>query len=209
MDYLLEAYNNTYNGGGAFDKQLVYDQMIANSSVATGSLENWIAAGKPNYNWSRLLQNKDALVNIINFSATGGDEKSNFYASLGYNKTEGTMIGSEFRRVSGVFSFDRQLSDKVDFGFSTNVANIKQEGILEQGAFYSNPNMIRYFMSPWNSPYNEDGSANIDRRNCLDFIIHYTHWQTILRLTTLFELLQMLKFLINSPRILSLPHKWL
>src|SRR5690606_8887791 len=100
-------------------------------------------------------------VSILNFSATGGDEKSNFYASLGHNKTEGTVIGSDFRRISGMFTYNRKMSDKVDFGFSANVSNIKQEGILEQGAFFSNPNLIRYFMSPWASPYNQDGSLNL------------------------------------------------
>nr|WP_297307124.1 SusC/RagA family TonB-linked outer membrane protein [uncultured Flavobacterium sp.] len=163
MDYALEAFNNTYNGGGVFDYDAVYNQMITAMPNETAGLQNWIDQGKPNNDWSKWLQNKDALVNILNFSATGGDEKSNFYASLGYNKTEGTMIGSDFRRVSGLFSFDRQLSDRVDFGFSANVSNIKQEGILEQGAYYSNPNMIRYFMSPWNSAYGPDGQLNINR----------------------------------------------
>lgn len=161
MDFLLEAYNNSYNGGGTFDSNLVYNQLITSFPGETASLQDWVATGKPNYNWSDLLQNKDALVSILNFSATGGDEKSNFYASLGYNKTEGTIIGTNFRRISGLFTYDRQLSDKLNFGFSANVSNVHQEGILEQAAYFSNPNMVRYFMSPWNPIYNADGSYNI------------------------------------------------
>lgn len=162
MDFLLEAYNNTMNGGGAFDKEGVYQQLITEYPGETEILQDWVNAGKPIHDWNRLMQNKDAIVSILNFSATGGDEKSNFYASLGHNKTEGTVIGSEFRRISGMFTFNRKMSDKIDFGFSANVSNIKQQGILEQGAFFSNPNLIRYFMSPWASPYNADGSLNID-----------------------------------------------
>jgi len=160
LDLLLEAYNNTYNGGGAFDADNVYQQLITRSPGTTRPLQDWIAAGKPNHNWNDKLQNKDALIAIVNFSATGGDEKSSFYASLGYNKTEGSIIGTDFRRVTGMFSYDRQLSDRVEFGFSANVSSIKQNGILEQGAFFSNPNMVRYFMSPWNPVYNADGSYN-------------------------------------------------
>lgn len=163
LNYLLEAYNNTYNGGGVFDNSGVYQQMITQFPGQTAALQEWVGRGKPNNNWSDLMQNKNALVSILNLSATGGDDKSSFYASLGYNKTEGSVIGSDFRRVSGMFSYDRQLSSKIDFGFNANVSNIKQNGILEQGAFFSNPNLIRYFMSPWNSPYNEDGSMNLDR----------------------------------------------
>lgn len=45
-------------------------------------------------------------------------------------------------------------------GFKTgvNVSNVKQAGVLEQAAYFSNPNLTRYFMSPWNSPYNADGT---------------------------------------------------
>ncbi|SEH77996.1 TonB-linked outer membrane protein, SusC/RagA family [Paenimyroides aquimaris] len=161
MDLLLEAYNNTMNGGGAFDKDAVYQQLIAQYPGETASLQAWVDSGKPVNNWNELMRNKNAVVSILNFSATGGDEKSNFYASLGHNKTEGTVIGSDFRRISGMFTFNRKMSDKVDFGFSANVSNIKQEGVLEQGAFFSNPNLIRYFMSPWASPYNADGSLNL------------------------------------------------
>lgn len=161
MDLLLEAYNNTYNGGGAFDNDAVYQQLIGQFAGVTAPLQDWVNSGRPVNNWNEMMQNKDAVVSILNFSATGGDEKSNFYASLGHNKTEGTVIGSDFRRISGMFTYNRKMSDKVDFGFSANVSNIKQEGILEQGAFFSNPNLIRYFMSPWASPYNQDGSLNL------------------------------------------------
>lgn len=161
MDLLLEAYNNSMNGGGAFDKDAVYQQLIAQYPGETASLQAWVDSGRPVNNWNELMRNKDAVVSILNFSATGGDEKSNFYASLGHNKTEGTVIGSDFRRITGMFTFNRKMSDKVDFGFSANVSNIKQEGVLEQGAFFSNPNLIRYFMSPWASPYNVDGGLNL------------------------------------------------
>ena len=115
MDFLLEAYNNTMNGGGAFDKQGVYQQLIEEYPGETADLQDWVNAGKPVHNWNRLMQNKDAIVSILNFSATGGDEKSNFYASLGHNKTEGTVIGSDFRRISGMFTFNRKMSDKIDY----------------------------------------------------------------------------------------------
>lgn len=162
MDLLLEAYNNTYNGGGSFDQTDVYNQMTAQFPSQTAALRNWVNKGRPNNDWNKEMRNEDALISILNFSATGGDEKSNFYASLGYNKTEATVIGSDFRRLSGMFSFNRNLSDKLDFGFNVNLSNIKQNGLLEQGAFFSNPYTVGYLMSPWNSPYNADGTPNIN-----------------------------------------------
>src|SRR5690554_1365754 len=130
FDLLLEAYNNTYNGGGPFNSEGVYNQLIDQFPGETESLQEWVNRGRPVNNWSDYMLNKDALISILNLSATGGDEKTTYFASLGYNKTEGTVIGSDFRRVSGTFSFDRKLSDKIDFGFNVNLSNIIQNGIL-------------------------------------------------------------------------------
>lgn len=95
-------------------------------------------------------------------SASGGDENSSFYASLGYNATEATVIASDFERISGSFNFNRKFSDKFDFSTSMNVSNVTQNGILEQAAYFSNPHLVRFFMPPIESAYNADGSYNLN-----------------------------------------------
>lgn len=160
MNLLLEAYNNSYNGGGAFNSEGVYNQMIEQFPSETAALQRWVNSGKPVNDWFKAMTNQDALLSILNFSARGGNENSNYYASLGYNKTQGTIIGSNFRRVSGMVNYNTKLSQKLDFGFSANVSNVRQNGLLEGGAYFSNPNMVRYFMSPWNPIYAADGSPN-------------------------------------------------
>lgn len=154
----MEAYYNSNGEAGSFTKDQAYNVYAAGNP--NSALVRWVNEGEKEYNWSDLLSNKNAMIQIYDFSATGGDEKSNFYASLGYNKTESTVIGSDFRRVNATFNFNRELTDKVDYRFSVNVSNTKQDGILEQGAFFSNPNTIKYLMSPWNNPFNADGSYN-------------------------------------------------
>jgi TonB-linked SusC/RagA family outer membrane protein len=114
------------------------------------------------YNWSNLIKNENALMQNYTFSANGGDEKGNFYASVGYNNTEATVIGGAFERLNGSFSFTRQLRDNLDFTTSVNVSNSTQNPILEQGSFFSNPFITRYLMNPFNNPYNEDGTPTVD-----------------------------------------------
>ncbi len=50
------------------------------------------------YDWSGNIKNEDALLQNHSFSASGGDDMGSFYASVGYNKTEATVVGSEFER---------------------------------------------------------------------------------------------------------------
>ena len=118
--------------------------------------------GTSNYDWPGMITNNDALMQDYSFSATGGDEISSFYASLGYNKTEATVIGTDFERINGMFSYDRQLRDNVDFSTSMNVSSVKQDPVLENGSFFSNPFLTRILMNPFNNPQNSDGSWNID-----------------------------------------------
>ena len=112
-------------------------------------------------NWAELLKNKDALTRTFDFSASGGDEKSTFNLSFGYNDTEATVVGSNFKRLTAKVGMTRKLTENIKFSTSNSFANSKQLGALEGGAFFSNPHLSRYFMSPWVNPYNADGSLNI------------------------------------------------
>src|SRR5699024_5067806 len=85
------------NGGFASDEEGAYGFINANFP----GLGIWDAEGRPDINWYDELRNKDALMIDANFSVSQGTEDSNFFASLGYNKTEGTVIGSEYKRITG------------------------------------------------------------------------------------------------------------
>ena len=118
--------------------------------------------GTSNYDWSGMIRNEDALLQNYTFSAAGGDELSSFYASLGYNKTEATVIGGNFERINASLNFNRQLRSNINLSTSVNVSNTKQNPILENGSFFSNPYITRALMNPFNNMFNEDGSYNIN-----------------------------------------------
>jgi len=111
------------------------------------------------------MTNKNAPVKSYNLSATGGDKVSSFYASVGYDKTEATVIGSDFKRFSGSLNYNRDLTKKLKFTTNNFVSNTHQNAYLEQSAYFANPNLAKFFMSPWDQPYNADGTINIDNIN--------------------------------------------
>lgn len=137
-----------------------YQYMYDNPNRALG-YNHWVDAGRPDINWSDLVTVDDAVMRNGSFSVTKGTEDSNMYASLGFNNTEGTVVGSHFKRINGSFKYNTNLNDRVNLSVSANVGNVDQEGVLENAGYYSNPNLSRYFLSPWASPYLADGSYSI------------------------------------------------
>lgn len=161
-DAMSQAVWNTFGSdmgdGRLTSRDQVEDFMLAN----IGRYSYWNSIGRPNNNWYELVQNKDAVTRNIDFSVSQGGEKQSLYVGLGYNYTEATVIGSDFKRISGNIKYTNNLTDRLRLSVSANVSNVEQNAALEQGGFFSNPNLIRYFMSPWVNPYNEDGTPDIE-----------------------------------------------
>ncbi|NSW95111.1 MAG: SusC/RagA family TonB-linked outer membrane protein, partial [Bacteroidales bacterium] len=155
-ELFLEAVYNSYGEANGFTEDQAYDFVVARN-LDGGRLQSW--DGREG-NWPDAVTNKNAPITNINLSATGGDNNSTFYASLGYNKTEATVIVSDFKRINGTLNYTRKLAEKVKFSINTNVSNTFQNAYLEQSAYFANPNLTKYFMSPWLSPYNTDGTIN-------------------------------------------------
>ncbi|MBE0650820.1 MAG: SusC/RagA family TonB-linked outer membrane protein [Bacteroidales bacterium] len=153
----LQAVYNTFGADYGFDQAGAYDFAI-NNGLDYGYLASW--DGK-NADWTKVMTNKNAPVKSYNLSASGGDKVSSFYASVGYDKTEGTVISSSFKRFSATLNYNRDLTKKLKFSTNNIVSNTHQNAYLEQSAYYGNPNLAKYFESPWIHPYNADGTINL------------------------------------------------
>lgn len=151
-----EAVKNTYNLADLAAAKNYYETTLGRTEY-----KNWIAAGSPEANWQDVITNKDAPMYEYNLSATGGDETSNFYTSLGYYKQEATVIGSDFDRLSGSLTFNKDLSEKLKFSTRNSASHTYQDGLLETSAYFSSPRAVKFFMPPIQQPYNDDGSINI------------------------------------------------
>jgi len=127
-----------------------------------GGYRAWDEAGRPETNWKDLVTNNDAPIQEHNISATGGSDKHTFYTSLGYFKQEATVVGADFERISGSLNLTQQISDNFEFSSSNTASHSFQDGILEGSAYFSSPHTAKYFMSPLDQAYNEDGSYNLN-----------------------------------------------
>lgn len=123
---------------------------------------DWLANGRPDTDWGKIGERNVATIQDYSLSASGGDKNSNFFASLGYNKTQGVIIGSDFKRLSGRLNYSRKLTDKLEFSTNNSASDAIQNGIAEQGGYFSNPLLIKFFLPPTSPAYNKDGSPNLD-----------------------------------------------
>ena len=160
-ELLLESIYNTFGKKYGFEKENTLEWANKVSFWGVDKLNKWIEDGRIETDWDKEVKNENAPTYNLTLSASGGDEISSFYASLGYNKTESTIVGSEFRRISGTLNYSRKLFDNVKLTTNNSVANTLQEGLLlEQGSFFGSPLMAKYFISPWNRAYTNDGEPD-------------------------------------------------
>ncbi len=92
-----------------------------------------------------------------NVSLSGGSEKTQFYASGGYFKQEGTTIATYYKRYNGSLSVTHKATDKITFTAGINGSNSEQRTPSAGGAF-ANPVLASFFLLPWYQPYNTDNT---------------------------------------------------
>ena len=95
-----------------------------------------------------------------NLNVTGGNDRLQFYGSLGYLNNEGTVYNSDYDRYSARIKADYRLKDWVKIGTNVNFAHSQYHTVPsdDNGVFYQVNNM-----APIYPAYIRDGAGNIMR----------------------------------------------
>jgi TonB-linked SusC/RagA family outer membrane protein len=160
----LEAVLNSFGAAnGLVTPDDAYNYAVANGLNYISRYVDWRADGRPEENWGTATENANAPVYNVTLSATGGDDVSSFYASMGINHTEAIVVGNVFDRINAQLNYNRNMSKRVRFSTTNTFSYTDQtQPFLETSAYYGNPHMARYFMSPTIMARHPDGSPNID-----------------------------------------------
>ncbi|MEP6728603.1 MAG: TonB-dependent receptor [Bacteroidota bacterium] len=110
----------------------------ANQLYKNGTIDQWLALGMidplryPNTDWWDIIM-RDGKMQNYNVSATGGNDKSNFFISAGYRKENGLQIKNDYDQYNARFNFDYKVRDNMNVGvkFSGNWSNFTYA--LEEG----------------------------------------------------------------------------
>jgi len=121
---------------------------------------DWFANGKDwrngevNTNWQDYALVKGSVQNY-DLSISGGDKKTLFFISSGYNKTEGIVRGNNLDRYSFRGNVDHNVSDKFKVGFNSSISKTKISRIGTDNSFQTPLQAIA--LSPLSPAYLDDG----------------------------------------------------
>jgi len=125
----------------------------APDATANQILNNASFLGTSNTDWMKLVL-RNAVTQNADISVRGGGAGSRYYTSLTYNKNNGAVKGTDYRRIAGKISLDNDINTRLhfntnlDYGFTTsNITN----GLYTQAIF----------APPTFPAYNADGSVAI------------------------------------------------
>ncbi|HET9280252.1 MAG TPA: SusC/RagA family TonB-linked outer membrane protein, partial [Flavitalea sp.] len=87
-----------------------------------GTIDQWLALSMidpvkyPDTDWWDVIL-RDGSFQSYNLSASGSNEKSNFFGSLGYRDEKGLQINNDYKQWNARFNFDYKLRDNMNTGF--------------------------------------------------------------------------------------------
>ncbi|MBT28194.1 MAG: SusC/RagA family TonB-linked outer membrane protein [Thalassobius sp.] len=144
--------------------QEAYANAVADGVISESAVPDWDAMwdGETDTDWNDVITNDNANFQNYNVSMTTGNDKGNTYASIGYYNSDSYVIASSLKRITGKLNMSRQLTDKINISNSITGSNVTQKGFLEGSGYYSSPIYQSLNLLPIESPYNEDGSYNLD-----------------------------------------------
>ncbi|WP_025666195.1 SusC/RagA family TonB-linked outer membrane protein [Aquimarina megaterium] len=160
-ELFYDAVFNTYGETYSIDRSEAKDLYERFPGFWGTSYTDWNTNGRPEANWQEIVKTDNPALQTFDFSATGGSETSTFYTSLGYNKTEGIVKGTDYERITAKFNFSKDMTNSLKFINNLSVSNIDQNGLFEQGAFFASGLSAQFFVPPTLPAYNADGTLNL------------------------------------------------
>jgi TonB-dependent starch-binding outer membrane protein SusC len=103
-----------------------------------GTIDQWLALGMidplryPNTDWWDIILRDGAFQNY-NVSAAGGDDKGNFFISVGLKDEQGLQINNDYTQYNARFNFDYKLRSNMNAGVRFNGNWSKFVYALEEG----------------------------------------------------------------------------
>ena len=124
-------------------------------------------------------------VQNIEISASGGEDKTTFYASASYNKQEAIVYPVDFERGTFKFGLKNQVAEKVSIETSINLSTFSQNvPFAIAGSFLGLPTFSASAILPFNAIYNTDGTYNTSILGILNQnVIAVANWNSGLNRT--------------------------
>jgi TonB-linked SusC/RagA family outer membrane protein len=88
--------------------------------------------------WQKQAFNPDAGTTNVNFSASGGDDKTRFFFSGAYDNQTGILIRNDFERISGRLNLDHKVTERFTIGANFGLSRTQNNRLANDNQF-NNP----------------------------------------------------------------------
>jgi TonB-linked SusC/RagA family outer membrane protein len=129
--------------------------------------------GKPiDTKWSDVVY-RQGFSTSNTVSVSGGNDASNYYLSAGYTDQQGIVKKNDFKRKSILFNLDSRpsktitLGTKISYSNEENMAAFTTGSLPGEGFNTAGAGRLAFVASPTVSPYNNDGTYNINTNNAV------------------------------------------
>ena len=161
IDYTREGLANYYMVYEGIPTKEEALQEVTDADMA-GFLHN--PDGSIDTNWKNEIY-RTAITQNHQVSINGGTQNTQFYAGVGYNKSEGIVLGSDFERISGRLNVNHKVNKWLEVSLKEMVTATTQNGFRDQGdqgqgLGTSSPLGVLFAMDPTSPVKNTDGSYN-------------------------------------------------
>lgn len=139
------------------NEKIDYELQRGGTSLSGYSTAEIDSMRKINTDWQKLLTRTGKTYNV-NGAASGGNDKTRYYASMNYFKQEGTVINTGFDRITGRINVSQEAGD-FSFGLNTTGSYSEFSNTSEINQSIASPlNALQ-----WTNPYEQEfvpGSYN-------------------------------------------------
>lgn len=131
----------------------LYDTHQAMYSPALFAIQRPEELRDRNFQWLDAAFKTGTLQNHY-LSFSGATEKSRYFASVDYYQEDGTLINTDYERISARLNLNNQLTDNIDMDIRINFSNSDSRGASSYMTSEDG-----YKSMPWDNPYDEDGNV--------------------------------------------------
>ncbi|WP_430813403.1 SusC/RagA family TonB-linked outer membrane protein [Carboxylicivirga sp. RSCT41] len=129
------------------------------TGLKTYTPEEKLELMKTNTNWLDVVL-RDAFTQSHEISASGGNEKTQFYISGSYYYQEGIQYRSDFDRMNFRLNLDNKISEKAKLGTNLTIGYETNSNTITAGNNVFNPIFSARLLNPYLKPYDENGDYN-------------------------------------------------
>ncbi|GAB5553499.1 MAG: TonB-dependent receptor [Saprospiraceae bacterium] len=147
-EYLEVMREGIINAGRATEATV--DQFFADNNINVNNNTSW---------FDEITQ--QGTFTTANFSISGGSDKTRYFFSGGYQENEGTIISTDFDRLSTRLNLTTEATDWLEFDVRIAASRTNQNTVPGGGAF-ANPVRSVYRFVPTQPVRNPDGSYNLN-----------------------------------------------